>query len=97
MEVTLGLYYLVLHHVTLVTSVTFVIHVTSVTSVICSIRKFHQSMYISTIDSAAALRASIDDDDVMGNIMMLRQHSSGLTGNSNIIARKFYEIKMIRH
>ncbi len=39
---------LVLHCVTLVTSVTFVTHVTSVTSVTCSIRKFHQSKYIST-------------------------------------------------
>jgi hypothetical protein len=32
----------------LITSVTFVTHVTSVTSVTCSIRKFHQSKYIST-------------------------------------------------
>jgi hypothetical protein len=42
------LYHLVLHGVTLITSVTFVTHVTSVTSVTCSIRKFHQSKYIST-------------------------------------------------
>jgi hypothetical protein len=33
----------------LITSVTFVTHVTSVTSATCSIRKFHQSKYISTI------------------------------------------------
>jgi hypothetical protein len=32
----------------LITSVTFVTHATSVTSVTCSIRKFHQSKYIST-------------------------------------------------
>ena len=37
-----------LHGVTLITSVTFVTHVISVTSVTCSIRKFHQSKYIST-------------------------------------------------
>jgi hypothetical protein len=54
-EVTLGLYYLVLHRVTLVTSVTFVTHVTSVTSVTCSIRKFHQSKYISTGDLSSLI------------------------------------------
>ncbi len=42
------MYHLVLHGVTLVTSVTFVTHFSSVTSVTCSIRKFHQSKYIST-------------------------------------------------
>ena len=52
-EITLGLYYLVVHCVTLVTSVTFVTHVTSVTSVTCSIRKFHQSKYISTNATAS--------------------------------------------
>ncbi len=42
------MYYLVLHCVTLVTSVTFVLHVTCVTSVTCSTRKFHQRIYSNT-------------------------------------------------